>query len=68
MKVFRFCSWVFYFKEYITTTQNCGQKIKLYHFWWLAPENSKNHFFTQKLVKNQEPDRYEIQSKVKYRF
>ena len=27
-------------------------KNKFYHFWWLAPENSKNHFFQQKLVKN----------------
>ena len=41
-----------------------GQKANFYHFWWLAPENSKNHFFTQKLVKNQAPDRYyEIESK-----
>ena len=36
------------------------------HFWWLAPENSKNHL-SQKFLKNQEPDRcYEIESKVKY--
>ena len=52
MKVFRFCSWVFYFKDYITRTQNLVQKIKFYCLWWLAPENSKNHFFTQRLVKN----------------
>ena len=52
MKAFRFCSWVFYFKDYITRTQNLVQKIKFYCLWWLAPENSKNHFFTQRLVKN----------------
>ena len=52
MKAFRFCSWVFYFKDYITRTQNLVQKIKFYRLWWLAPENSKNHFFTQRLVKN----------------
>ena len=28
-------------------------KNNFYHFWWLAPENSKNHLFTQKLVKHQ---------------
>ena len=50
----------------MTKTQNFSPKIRFYHFWWLAPENSKNHFFTQKQVKNQEPDRYyEIESKVK---
>ena len=27
-------------------------KNRVYHFWWLAPENSKNHFFTEKWVKN----------------
>ena len=32
-------------------TEFC-QKIKFYRFRWLAPENSKNHFFTQRLVKN----------------
>ena len=52
MKAFRFCCWVFYFKDYITRTQNLVQKIKFYCLWWLAPENSKNHFFTQRLVKN----------------
>ena len=52
MKVFRFCSWALYFKDYITRTQNLVQKIKFYCLWWLAPENSKNHFFTQRLVKN----------------
>ena len=52
MKAFRFCSWVFNFKDYITRTQNLVQKIKFYCLWWLAPENSKNHFFTQRLVKN----------------
>ena len=49
MKVFRFCSWAFYFKDYLTTTQNFGQKIKFDHFWWLAPEKSKNHFFYPKV-------------------
>ena len=34
----------FYFKYYITTRHNFGQKIKFYHFWWLTPENSKNCF------------------------
>ena len=52
MKAFRFCSWVFYFKDYITRTQNLVQKIKFYRLCWLAPDNSKNHFFTQRLVKN----------------
>ena len=28
-------------------------KNKFYHFWWLAPENSKNHLFPPKLVKYQ---------------
>ena len=65
MKVFRFCSWVFYFKDYITRTQNLVQKIKFYRFWWLASENSKSQFFTQRLVKNRY---YEIEPKVKYRF
>ena len=37
----------------ITTTQSFLQKMKFYHFWWLAPENSKNQLFTQKLVKHQ---------------
>ena len=23
-------------------------KNQVYHFWWLAQENSKNHFFTEK--------------------
>ena len=46
---FRFCSWVFYFKDYITRTQNLVQKIKFYRFWGVATENSKNHFFTQKV-------------------
>ena len=32
-------------------TEFC-QKIKFHRFRWLAPENSKNHFFTQRLVKN----------------
>ena len=31
-------------------------KNQFYHFWWLAPEISENHFVTQILVKNQEPD------------
>ena len=52
MKAFRFCCWVFYFKDYITRTQNLVQKIKFYCLCWLAPDNSKNHFFTQRLVKN----------------
>ena len=43
MKTFRFCPWVFYFKDCITT-QNFVQKIKFYHFWWLAPENSTQRF------------------------
>ena len=43
--------------------------FKFYHFWWLAPENSKNHSFSQKSLKNQKPDRcYEIESKVKHWF
>ena len=66
MKVVKLCSWVFYFKDYITAAQNFEQKIRFYHFRWLALENTKNHFVTQKLVKNQEPDIYEIESKVKY--
>ena len=66
MKVFRFYSWVFYFKNYVTTTKPFGEKVKFYHSWWLAPGNSKNHIFSQKSLNNQEPDRcYEIESKVK---
>ena len=69
VKVFRFCSWVLYFKDYITTTQNCGQKVTFHYFWWLAPQNSKNLFFLQKSVKNQDPDGYhEIEAKVKCWF
>ena len=68
MKIFKFCSWVLYFKYYITATPNFGQKISFYHFSWLASENPEDHFFSQKLVKNQEPDRYEIDSKVNYWF
>ena len=42
-------------------------KNKFYHFWWLAPENSKNFNFIQKPVKNQKPDGYyEIELKVRY--
>ena len=44
------------FQNYIRTTQNFGQKIKFYHFWWLVPENPKNQLFTRNQVKNQEPD------------
>ena len=39
----------FLFQRYMTGTQNFVQRIKLL-FWWLAPENPKNHFFTQKLA------------------
>ena len=58
-----------FISNYIPTTQNFRQKIKFHHFWWVVPENSINHFTTQKLVKNQEPDGYyEIELKMKYRL
>ena len=60
---------LWYFISKITLQQQKILNKTFYHFWWLAPENSKNHFVTQKLVKNQEPDiYYEIESKVKYWF
>ena len=42
-----------YFKDYMTRTQNSVQKIKFYHFWWLALK-------TTFLAKNS------YESKVKY--
>ena len=73
MKVFRFCSWIFYFKDYMIRTQNFVQKTKFYHFWWLAPENSKNHVFTQKLVwikgKNSDLEfLYDLASKIRKEY
>ena len=43
-------------------------KNRVDRFWWLAPENSKNHFFTEKQVKNQDPDRQILRNRTKHKI
>ena len=51
-RVPRFCTWVFYFKDYNTTTQISGNKRNFRHFWRLAPQKTENSTFSRKLIKN----------------
>ena len=69
MKVFRFCFWIFYFKDHIRTIQIFGKKTNFYHFWWLAPGNSKKLLSCQHIGENQNLEGYnEIESRERYWF
>ena len=47
-----FCTWVFYFKDYDTTTQISGKKKNFRHLWQIAPQKTENSTISRKLIKN----------------
>ena len=58
----RFCTWVFYFKDY-NIKQISGKKMKFRHFWWLAPQKAENGTFSGKFIKNYKFHVYQVTNK-----
>ena len=48
----KYCTWVFYFKDYNTTIQISSRKKKFKRFWWLAPHKSEYSTFLENWSKN----------------
>ena len=56
-RVSRFCTWVFYFKDY-KKTQISGRNFR--HFWQLAPQKSENGTFSGKFIKSHKFHEYKV--------
>ena len=43
----RYCTWVFYFKDYNTKIQISDKKRNFKPFWWLTPRKTENDTFLE---------------------